>query len=52
MGLDCCSDTTISFHYMSIDDMLKLNLILKYKDNLSLKKFEKVWIEFNDLKNK
>jgi hypothetical protein len=27
-GLECCSDTTITFHYMDIPDIVKLAKIL------------------------
>ena len=47
-GYNCCADTSISFHYMSEEDILALN---KTTGNNSLNTFEKIFLEFKKLKN-
>ncbi len=47
-GLNCCSDSSISFHYMSPVEMLKMSILLNSKSNYTIKELSYDLYQYNE----
>ena len=51
-GLDCCSDSSISFHYMLENEIKRLSFILDYFKLIKLIDKPGIQIKFKDILDK